>query len=76
MKDKVREIMSRVLETPAEAITDDASVKSVKSWDSMHHLLLILALEEEFGVSIPDSEVTELLSLEAILTALKEKLGR
>jgi acyl carrier protein len=35
---------------------------------------MILAFEEEFGVSFPDNEVVELLSLEAILAALDKKL--
>ena len=74
MKDKVLEIMSRVLDVPVADITDDASVNTIKSWDSMHHLLMILAFEEEFGVSFPDSEVVELLSLEVILAALDKKL--
>jgi len=74
MKDKVREIMSRVLEMPIEDITDNASVHNIKSWDSMHHLLMILAFEEEFGVSFPDNEVVELLSFEAIIAALDKKL--
>ena len=73
MKDKIREIMSGVLEVPVETITDEASRNTIKSWDSMRHLLLILAIEEEFGVHFPDNEIVELLSLEAILAALNKK---
>ena len=63
---KIRQIMSIVFEVPLEAITDDASSDSIESWDSIRHLNLILALEEEFGITIPDEEVGNLVNYKLI----------
>ena len=63
---KIRQIMSIVFEVPLEAITDDASSDSIESWDSIRHLNLILALEEEFGITIPDEEVGNLVNYRLI----------
>jgi acyl carrier protein len=38
-------------------INEDSSADSIEQWDSLRHLNLVLALEEEFGISIPDEEV-------------------
>jgi acyl carrier protein len=63
---KIKHIMSLVFEIPLESIADDASSDNIENWDSLRHLNLILALEEEFGVSIPDEEVGNLVNYKLI----------
>jgi acyl carrier protein len=63
---KIKQIMSAVFEIPLESIDEDASSDNIENWDSLRHLNLILALEEEFGISIPDEEVGNLLNYKLI----------
>lgn len=63
---KIKQVMSAVFEVPLESITDDASSDNIENWDSLRHLNLILALEEEFVVSIPDEEVGNLVNYKLI----------
>jgi len=63
---KIKQVMSAVFEIPVESIADDASSDNIENWDSLRHLNLILALEEEFGVSIPDEEVGNLINYKLI----------
>jgi len=51
---------------------DDASSDNIENWDSLRHLNLILALEEEFGVSIPDDEVGNLVNYKLIQITINE----
>ena len=44
-------------------------------WDSLAQLNLILALEEEFGIEIPDEEAAELTSYPLIRLVVNEQLG-
>ena len=37
-------------------LTEDSSSDTLPQWDSLRHMNLVLALEDEFGVSIPDEE--------------------
>jgi acyl carrier protein len=69
---KIKKVMSLVFEVPLEAIADDASLDNIENWDSLRHLNLILALEEEFGVSIPDDEVGNLVNYKLIEITLNE----
>ena len=64
--------MSVVFEIPLESISDDASSDNIENWDSLRHLNLILALEEEFGVSIPDEEVGNLVNFRLIELTINE----
>ena len=66
--------MSLVFEVPLESITDDASSDNIENWDSLRHLNLILALEEEFGVSIPDEEVGNLVNYKLIELVINDIL--
>jgi acyl carrier protein len=63
---KIKQVMSAVFEISVESIADDASSDNIENWDSLRHMNLILALEEEFGVSIPDEEVGNLLNYKLI----------
>jgi acyl carrier protein len=46
----------------------------VPGWDSLRHLTLVLALEEEFGVYIPDEEAGSITSYPLIKLVLTELL--
>ncbi len=64
--------MAAVLGVPAEAITSDTNMDNVDSWDSIKHMSLVLALEEEFGVSIPDEDAANITSYALIKVVLDE----
>jgi acyl carrier protein len=53
-----------------ERFTDDLSIESVRGWDSMAHVGLILALQKEFGVSIPPADAVDLTSVKNIIQYL------
>jgi acyl carrier protein len=71
---KIKQVMSAVFEVPLETIDDDASSDNIENWDSLRHLNLILALEEEFGVSIPDEEVGNLINYKLIELVINDIL--
>jgi len=72
---RVLKIVSQVMEVPLEQLNEESSPDTVKNWDSLKHMNLILALEEEFDVTFSDEEIVELLSVEIIVEVLKEKRG-
>ena len=71
--DSVRRIVSDVFEVPEEQIEAESSPDNVESWDSIHHLNLVLALEQEFGVQFTPEEIEQLLSVELIVALVDEK---
>ena len=76
MENRIKNIMSAVFEIPASEIDGDSSVDTIKSWDSLKHMNLIIALEEEFQITIPDEEVGNLISYPLIKLILTEILSK
>ncbi len=71
-KEKIKQVMGAVLGVDASTIGEDASPGNIEAWDSMRHMYLILAFEEEFGVRFDDRDVYELVSFKLIELALRD----
>lgn len=74
MKERIIKIISQVMGIPVDRISDDSSPDTIEEWDSLRHMNLILALEEEFGVQFSDKNIVEMLSVELIVEVLREIL--
>jgi acyl carrier protein len=68
----LKRTLSDVLGVPATSITDDTSMDTVAAWDSLKHLNLVLALEEQFGISLTEEQSFEILSYPLIKAVLGE----
>ena len=68
--ERVRNIAADVLNTPPQQITSQSSPETIAEWDSVQHLNLILALEEEFGIQFEPDEIEQMGSIEGILAVL------
>lgn len=66
MNNRVREIMANIFEISVNDINDDASSQNITNWDSLNHMNLIVALEEEFDIRFDDDEIIELTSLKQL----------
>ena len=73
-EDTLKDVMATVLEIAADSINDDTSMDTVVAWDSIKHMNLVLAIEEEFGVSIPDEDAANITSYPLIRLVLNEQL--
>ena len=75
MEEKIKEIMSAVFQCPADRISDTTSADDLENWDSLSHMNLISALEEEFKIEFTDDEITELLNTKLIIHIVGGKVG-
>jgi acyl carrier protein len=68
---RLRSVMADIFHILPETIGADTSVDTVDKWDSLTHLNLILALEQEFDVSFSEEEVVENLNYPLVKMALE-----
>lgn len=73
-EDALKQVMSQVLNVPPQTIGVDASMDTIESWDSLHHMNLVLAIEEEFKVTIPDEDASNITSYKLITLVLNDLL--
>jgi len=66
--------LSSLLNVPADQLNRESSRDSIQEWDSLKHMHLIMALEEEFGIEFADREVSALSGAAALLDSIMEKL--
>ena len=68
--EQVRQIIADTLFMSLEEIDADASQDSVRNWDSLQQLNLVLALEQTFNVRFKPEEFAAMTSVEKILEQL------
>ena len=71
---RVQRIMADLFSLPPASIGPDSSPDTIESWDSLQHLNLVLALEQELCVQFTPEEIDRLSSAERITALLDLKL--
>jgi acyl carrier protein len=64
--EKILRIVASIIGVPVESLDEGDSLTTVDAWDSLKHINLVLALEEEFGITFTDSELEETISIAGI----------
>lgn len=64
--ERIRMIVSDVLEIDSERVQEGSQQADLAEWDSLAQLRLVTALEQEFGVRPTMREIAELTSIPAI----------
>lgn len=59
---RVRTVIAEVFDLDPDRVDDKTSTDTVEAWDSLQHLSLVLALEEEFGIHFDDEETVSLVN--------------
>ena len=73
MESRIKVVMSNVLNIDSDTIKDDSSPDNIKDWDSIKHMNLIFALEEEFKIQFDDEEIVDSMKYINILNIIKKK---
>ena len=73
VEDRLKNVMSSVFGIPKNDIRNDASPDTIDSWDSLKHMNLIVAIEEEFKIEFDDDEAFKMTNYEKIISVIKEK---
>ncbi len=69
---KFRSIVAAILQIEEEDVNDKLSPDRVDTWDSLNHINLLGALEQEFGTTFEAENIEKSRSI----PALKELLAR
>ena len=73
MENRIKKVMSEILNIDVSSINDNTSPENVESWDSLKQMNIIVALEEEFDIEFSDEDIIEMLSFRLICEVVGEK---
>jgi acyl carrier protein len=70
---RVRGLAADIFSVAQKDITIDSSPGTIGTWDSLQHLNLVLAVEQEFDVQFTPEEVETLTTVNAFVELLERK---
>ena len=73
---KVKQIIAEQLGVKIEEVTDTASFVDDLGADSLDTVELVMALEEEFGIEIPDEDAEKMTSVGESIRYIEEKASK
>lgn len=72
---RVKAIIAKELGVPDDEVTDEARLGEQLFADSLDAVSLTMALEEEFGIEIPDHDAEQLIRVSDIVKYVQERVG-
>ena len=75
MLEKIQAMLAEALNLPVEKVTVDAKIVEDLGADSLDVVELLSQLEDEYGVTIPDEEVENLVTVADVATQIEKLVG-
>ena len=75
IQERVRKILAENLSVPEDTVTMESRFQEDLDADSLDLVEAVLALEEEFGVSIPEEEMEGVTTVGQAVNLVSQKLG-
>jgi acyl carrier protein len=63
MADKLHQTFSRALGLPLERVSDTLAYNTIKEWDSVGHMALVVELETDFNVMFDTDDILGMSSV-------------
>ncbi len=71
---RLKRVFAQVLGLEESAVSDATAPDNTPQWDSLAHLRLVMAVEQEFDIAIPAEQVMDMVSFK-IATLMTEELA-
>lgn len=68
----LRRLIAEVLGVPESEIDESFNIESCDQWDSLSHMGLVTAIEQQYSVELTMDDIVDMTSIEAIVTRLSE----
>jgi acyl carrier protein len=75
MSKKVLEIVASIMGVPAESVTEASTPETLRNWDSLRHMKLILAVEESLGIEFSDEDIVAIRDVRGLIARTEAKRG-
>lgn len=74
IESRLSRVFTQVLGLPEGTVTDATAPDNTAQWDSLAHLRLVMAVEGEFGISIPAEQIMDMISYKIARLLVEEQL--
>ena len=75
MPKNLTQLLAKTFRINAESISSNLTMDDIPGWDSLTHMDLIVALEQQYGFILTGDEIADLKSVQAISNIIEKKSG-
>jgi acyl carrier protein len=72
-RERIAEIVAEVLGLDPGSVTDDCGMETAENWDSLNHLRIITAVEQELGLTLTMEEIRSANSLSKLVELARQR---
>jgi acyl carrier protein len=72
-RERIAEIVADVLGLDPAFVTDDCGMETAENWDSLNHLRIISAVEQELGLTLTMEEIRSANSLSKLIQLVQKR---
>jgi acyl carrier protein len=72
IEQRVKTLLAKVMRVDVATVTADASTDSMVAWDSLNHIKLVLALEEEFDLAFDENQIEKMTSVAKVVSVIAQ----
>ena len=69
----VKQVLAKQLRRPVEGITADSRIMEDLGADSLNILMLLMTIEEDFGIKVPDEELAVFKTVGDVVSYLEKQ---
>ena len=70
--EKVREIIAKQLSVKLETVKEESNIAEELGADSLDLVEILMALEDEFGISIPDEAIPQIKTIKDVVAFIEK----
>ena len=71
---RVNKVFQDVFDDESISVTAHTTSEDIEDWDSLEHINLIVAIENEFGIKFGMNEVTSMKNVGEMVTLINDKI--
>lgn len=72
--DKILKELAELLKMDVAELNETSGMDNIEVWDSLKHMNIIIAFEEEYKIVFEDDEIGEITTVRVLYEVIKEKL--
>ena len=73
--EKINEVFRDVFEDDDITVTDTTTANDIEDWESLEHINLINAIEQEFGIKFNMGQIVSMKNVGEMADIIMEKVG-
>jgi len=70
---RIEEIVATMFNVPVETVNLASSPATIENWDSMGQLMLVLEIEQQFGVQLAPEDVESIVNVQSVVSLIESK---